>query len=151
MLRATAFETSRVNLKPLPIPPSWIKEGAPFARATTLTESPDKLLTSGVWDCTAGTFRWINERDEIVHIVEGEARVGDGSTTHVLVPGSVAYLPAGLETTWEVPSYVKKAFILRTPKISRVRLAVSTLKERFSTLASRGLSVFAFLTSEWQM
>jgi uncharacterized cupin superfamily protein len=132
----------------LPIPPDWIEQGSPFARAATLTESPDTLLTSGVWDCTAGTFRWMNERDEIVHIVEGEVRVRDGSTTHVLVPGSVAYFPAGLETTWDVPKYVKKAFILRRPKISCVRLAAWTLKERLKAFATGGLPVFAFLASE---
>ena len=140
MLKATSFETSKVSLDPLPLPPSWIQQGTPFARAATLTESPDTLLTSGVWDCTAGTFRWCNERDEIVHIVEGEVRIRDGSTTHVLVPGSVAYFPAGLETTWEVPTYVKKAFILRTPKISRVQLVARTLKERIKAYRDQGSS-----------
>jgi EutQ-like cupin domain len=39
--------------------------------------------------------------------------VHDGETTHVLVAGSVAYFPRGLTTVWEVPTYVKKAFVLR--------------------------------------
>jgi hypothetical protein len=55
-------------------------------------------------------------------------RVRDGSRTQVLVPGSVAYFPCGLETVWEVKSYVKKSFVLRNPHSSRVRRAASILK-----------------------
>jgi len=136
-LRATAFEAARTDLSPQPIEPSWIKEGSPVARAVTLSESPDSLLTAGLWDCTAGTFTWIFGCDEIVHILEGEVRVHDGTTTHVLVPGSVAYFPAGLETIWEVPRYVKKSFILRAPYQSRVRRAASAIKQRLVALARR--------------
>lgn len=130
VLRATAFETSRTDLLPQPIEPSWIKEGNPVARAVTLTESPDALLTTGLWDCTAGTFTWIFQTDEIVHILEGEVRVRDGAKTHELVPGSVCYFPCGLETVWEVPKYVKKSFILRAPKRSLPRRLAGTLKRR---------------------
>jgi len=115
-LRTTAFETSRTDLAPLPIEPSWIKAGTPVARAVKLSESPDSLLTAGLWDCTAGTFTWIFGTDEIVHILEGEVRVREGNTTHVLGPGSVAYFPRGIETVWEVPEYVKKSFIHRSPR-----------------------------------
>jgi uncharacterized cupin superfamily protein len=97
----------------MPINPSWIKAGNPVARSLTLGRSPDSFLSTGLWDCTAGTFVWIFHRDEIAHIVEGEVRVRDGDTTHVLVPGSVAYFPSGLTTLWEVPQYVKKAYVLR--------------------------------------
>lgn len=107
------FETSRSDLKPAPIEPSWILEGSPVARSITLSASPDGTLTAGLWDCTAGKFRWIYRVDEIVQILEGEARVTDATGTKVLVPGSVAYFPRGLEAVWEVPSYVKKTFTLR--------------------------------------
>lgn len=129
-LRSTSFESSRTDLVSQPIEPSWIKQGTPVARAVTLSESPDNLLTAGLWDCTAGTFTWIFGSDEIVHILEGEVHVRDGSTTHHLVPGSVAYFPAGLETIWEVPSYVKKSFILRAPRRSRLRRVASAVKQR---------------------
>jgi uncharacterized cupin superfamily protein len=62
-LRCIAFDTSRTDLTPLPIEPTWIKAGAPFARAITLSQSPDTRLTAGLWDCTAGTFTWIFGRD----------------------------------------------------------------------------------------
>ena len=123
-----AFETSRSDLVPFPIDPSWIKEGAPIARAVTLSESPDSLLSVGLWDCTAGTFTWIFGTDEIVHILEGEVRVKDGDTIRVLVPGSVAYFPRGLETVWEVRTYVKKLFILRAPGPSVLERLTSAVK-----------------------
>ena len=136
-LRCTASETSRNDLAPLPIDPAWIREGAPVARALTWSESPDSLLTSGLWDCTAGTFTWIFGTDEIVHILEGEVRVREGNVTHVLVPGSVAYFPRGLETVWEVRKYVKKSFVHRAPSRSLVRRAASAIKRRLTAIGRR--------------
>jgi len=129
MKKSSSFKTSHDGLVSQPIDPSWIRTGAPVARAVTLTESPDGLLTTGLWDCTAGTFTWIFGSDEIVHILEGEVTVRDGDQTHVLVPGSVAYFPSGLETIWEVTTYVKKSFILRAPHRSRLRRAASFIKQ----------------------
>jgi hypothetical protein len=107
------FETSRSDLKPAPIDPTWILEGAPVARSVVLSASPDGTLTAGLWDCTAGKFRWIYRVDETVTILEGEARVTDSTGTRILRAGSVAYFPRGLEAVWEVPHYVKKTFTLR--------------------------------------
>ena len=139
-LRCATFETSRTDLLPLPIDPSWIKDGAPVARSVTLSKSPDSLLTAGLWDCTAGTFTWIFRRDEIVHVLEGEVRVHVGNTTHVLVPGSVAYFPRGLETIWEVRAYVKKAFVLRAPQTSFLIRAASAVKARIAAIVRRAAS-----------
>ena len=132
-MRYTTFDTSRTDLLPMPIEPSWIREGTPVARAVTLSRSPDALVSCGLWDCTAGTFTWVFERDEIVHILEGEVRVHDGETTHVLAPGSVAYFPRGLTTVWEVRTYVKKLYVLRAPHESSLRRVAAT--------------AFAFLTA----
>jgi len=71
---STPLDISRTDLASLPIEPSWVMEGAPVARAITLSESPDSLLTTGLWDCTAGMFTWIFSSDEIVQILEGEVR-----------------------------------------------------------------------------
>jgi len=136
-LQCATFETSRTDLLPLPIDPSWIKEGAPAARAVTLSTSPDSLLTAGLWDCTAGTFTWIFGSDEIVHVLEGEARVHHGNTTHVLVPGSVAYFPRGLETVWEVRTYVKKSFILRASPAPPLSRAASAVKAGIAAILRR--------------
>jgi len=129
-VRASTFDTSRDDLVPQPIEPSWIRSGAPVARAVTLTESPDGRLTAGLWDCTAGTFRWVFGSDEIVHILEGEVRVHDAGRTLRLLPGSVAYFPAGTENVWEVPTYVKKSFVLRAPRRGLVRRVASAVLRR---------------------
>jgi uncharacterized cupin superfamily protein len=136
-LSCIAFDTSRSDLAPQPIEPSWIKAGTPFARAIVLSESPDSLLNAGLWDCTAGTFTWIFSSDEIVHILEGEVRVRDGHTTHVLGPGSVAYFPRGLETVWEVPDYVKKSFIHRVPSRPLLWRTASGVKSRLFGVVRR--------------
>ena len=136
-LRGVTFETSRSDLQPLPIEPTWIKAGTPVARSVTLGRSPDSLLTVGLWDCTAGTFTWIFRRDEIVHIVEGEVRVREGATTHVLVPGSVAYFPCGLETVWEVPRYVKKAYVLRAAPPAPLQQVATALRDQAARVARR--------------
>lgn len=128
----TAFESARGDLADAPIEPSWVREGKPVARASTFTESPDGLLTTGIWDCTAGTFRWIYGSDEIVHILEGEVTVKDGTRTHHLVAGSVCYFPQGAETLWTVPKYVKKIFVLRAPHRSRLRRLASAVKSRLT-------------------
>jgi uncharacterized protein len=133
-LQWATFETARTDLLPLPIDPSWIKEGAPVARSVTLSKSPDSLLTAGLWDCTAGTFTWIFGRDEIVHILEGEVRVHDGTKTLVLVPGSVTYFPRGLETVWEVRTYVKRAFVLRAPAASALSQVAVKVKARIAAM-----------------
>lgn len=112
-LEIKTFETSRSELNPSRIDPSWIIEGSPSTRMMTLSASADGTLTSGLWECTAGKFRWIYSVDEIVHILEGEARVNDGTRTHELVPGTVVHFPRGLQAVWEVPKFVKKMFVVR--------------------------------------
>ena len=148
ILRSTAFDTSRTDLAPLPIDPGWIKDGAPVARALRLSESPDSLLTAGIWDCTAGTFTWIFSTDEIVHILEGEVHIREGNRTHVLVPGTVAYFPRGLETVWEVPVYVKKSFIHRAPPRTLLRRIASAVKRRAAAFA-RGIVGWAVVGIGW--
>ncbi|MFP6700882.1 MAG: cupin domain-containing protein, partial [Planctomycetaceae bacterium] len=63
------------ELPDMPIEPSWIEEGTPVARGTVLVQSADKLLSSGLWSCTAGKFRWEFGWDEFVHVLEGEVTI----------------------------------------------------------------------------
>jgi uncharacterized cupin superfamily protein len=125
-----SFDTAKVDLLPEPIDPSLIREGSPVARARRVADAADQTLSTGVWECTAGKFKWIYWFDEIVHIIEGEARVDDGIKTHILVPGTVVFFPYGLEAEWEVPKYIKKSFVLRAPQQGgRVRRVVSRVAQ----------------------
>ena len=116
------------ELRPLPIDPAWIEHGTPVAHARLLTESPDKRFSSGVWECTAGRFKWIYGVDELVHILAGEVRIREeGRPTYTLRPGDVAYFPLGLVTHWDVPRHIKKFFVLRSPGGNR---HVARLRQR---------------------
>jgi uncharacterized cupin superfamily protein len=121
------FDSRRGSLAPHPIEASCVEEGAPIARCITLTESPDKRLSSGLWECSAGKFKVIFALDEIVHILDGEVTVredGEGAA-YTLGPGDAAYFPLGLVTHWDVPRFVKKFFVVRVPggnpHVARVR------------------------------
>jgi uncharacterized cupin superfamily protein len=121
------FQLDHGPLLPRPIDASCIEEGTPEARCSTLTESPDKRLSSGLWECTAGKFKVAFAVDEIVHILDGEVIVRDdgGGAVHTLRPGDAAYFPLGLVTHWHVPQFVRKFFVVRMPggnaRIARAR------------------------------
>ncbi|MBI3866382.1 MAG: cupin domain-containing protein [Planctomycetia bacterium] len=105
------------QLPPMPIDPAWIEEGTPKALGCVLTQSQDKLVSSGFWSCTAGKFRWTFSWDEFVYILEGEVTIREeGGATHTLKAGDSAHFPRGLTTHWHVPKSVRKFFTLRTPE-----------------------------------
>ena len=111
---AVANPASSVSLTDSPIPSDLLVEGAPVARAWTSAKSPDQLVSQGVWECTAGKFRWAYTSDEFVMILEGEVIVtpqtGDPL---VLRAGDFGYFPAGLAVEWHVPQYVRKTYVQR--------------------------------------
>ncbi|SON57730.1 hypothetical protein HDIA_4189 [Hartmannibacter diazotrophicus] len=129
-----AVVPSADNLEPAPIPPEWIVDGAPVARMTVLAESADGGVTTTLWDCTAGTFRWHFTWEETVHIVEGEVIVTDLSgRTRRLVAGDVGYFPGGTWALWHVPEHVRKIAFCRQPA---PRIAIKALR-LFSGLLTR--------------
>jgi uncharacterized protein len=111
-----------------PIDPAWIERGTPVARGMNLTESPDGRLSSGLWECSAGQFKWTFGLDEVAHILGGEVTIredGDAGDTYTLRRGDVAYFPLGLTVHWDIPDHVRKFFVVRVPggnrRIARVR------------------------------
>lgn len=112
----TANPESAVNLADFPIPADQIKAGAPIAKIWINVQSADKKVTQGVWDCTAGTFSWDYTWDEFMLILEGEAIItSEAGTVTTLRAGDYANFPLGLKVIWQVPAYIKKTFVLRTP------------------------------------
>ncbi|GEM_PF-1426851 len=96
-----------------PINPAWIREGSPQASATMLTQT--SRVCSGIWECTAGSFDWTFDVDEVVQILEGEVHVESEGKTQILAAGTTAFFPCGLTTRWHVPKYVKKFFTHQSP------------------------------------
>jgi uncharacterized cupin superfamily protein len=122
-----------IHLAAEPINPGWVLDGSPQARRGTHSTNVDGWAATNVWDCTAGRFNWHFVWEETVMILEGEVRVTNAAgQTHVLVPGSVGYFPAGSWWVWEVPVYVRKlAFGRRqvpwlVSALGRLRTALAT-------------------------
>jgi uncharacterized protein len=110
---ANVADTSGLEL--LPINPVDVRQGSPVARAKRLNESGDGGMATGMWDCTAGRFRWMFHCDEVVHILEGEVTVQVDGKQHDLRAGSVAFFPIGTDSEWTVPRYVRKVYFHRHP------------------------------------
>lgn len=107
----------RGELPDMPIDPAWVLDGKPAAKGKVLLQTADKLVSSGLWSCTAARFRWEFSWDEFVHILEGEVTIREeGGKTHTLKAGDFAHFPRGLKTEWHVPNFVRKFFTLRTPE-----------------------------------
>jgi uncharacterized cupin superfamily protein len=100
-------------LQPCGIGPESIVAGTPQARSSVGAVSPDGLLRTGLWDCTAGVLDITFGCDEWVHILEGEVIVHSADRVHRLWPGDVALFCKGLPTRWEIPHYVKKLWVHR--------------------------------------
>ncbi len=101
------------KLHAAPIPAQWILHGEPAARNRILSRSGDGTATTVVWDCTAGSFNWLYQSEETVHILEGTATLTFGATVQVISPGSVVVFPAGSHARWDVDSYIRKLAIFR--------------------------------------
>jgi uncharacterized cupin superfamily protein len=119
-----------VSLKPAPINPDWILEGAPVARNAVLSHSEDTTACTIMWDCTAGKFDWIYDIDETVHILEGSVIVSSENTPPKrLEAGDVAFFPVGTKAHWHVETYVRKVAFCRHVILPRpAQLAIHALR-----------------------
>ncbi len=126
-----AASPDAADMKPAPIEPGWIISGDPQARAGAHSKAEDQCAATGVWDCTAGTFRWFFGWDETVVILEGEVHVtAEDGTQRLLRAGDIAYFKGGTWATWRIDTYVRKIAFLRKPfpspmaKLYRLRNAL---------------------------
>ncbi len=102
-------------LRPAPINPAWVIDGAPTARCAELSRSADGLACTVIWDCTPGRFEWIYDTDETIHILEGSIVLDDGvADARRLGPGDIVFSTAGARVRWTVETHVRKlAFVRR--------------------------------------
>jgi len=108
-------ESCEGELPEMPIEPGWILEGEPEARGKICLQTADKLVSTGLWSCTPGKFRWEFAGDEIVYLLAGEVLVSDSAgNTMTLRPGDIAEFPRGTTAVWDVRKAVRKVFTLRT-------------------------------------
>jgi uncharacterized protein len=111
----TVVAADDAGMVPQAIHPPDIIEGDPKCRFKALNESGDGGMATGMWDCTAGRFRWVFHMDEVVHVIEGEVFVTVAGETQRIGVGDVAFFPIGTDSEWRVPEYVKKIYFHRHP------------------------------------
>lgn len=127
-------DATRRDLDPSPITPDHVIDGDPVARSVELTRSGDGLISTYIWDCTAGEFHWYFGVDEIVHILDGEVHVtDDAGTTVTLGPGDVGHFALGSHTVWHVPQYVRKLAFHRNAKPAPVPVRAARRLRRMLT------------------
>jgi len=95
--------------------PLDILEGTPRARTYCAMQTPDGTVFSGEWDCTAGSFIWRYNEDELIRILEGEAFIEIDGEFRRFGPGDTIFFPLGQSARWRVPKYVRKVFFIRHP------------------------------------
>jgi uncharacterized cupin superfamily protein len=112
-----------------PISEAQILEGEPRARSWDLALSREGGVSMNYWDCTAGRFTWSYAGDEMIEILEGEARVTDeAGHTRILRPGDTAHFAGGTKLVWEVPEYVRKLAFNRSAHTLADRLAYKAVR-----------------------
>jgi uncharacterized cupin superfamily protein len=105
-----------VDLRPAPIPKSWIISGNPVAENHVLSKSADGAASTIVWQCSEGKFNWYYDFDETVYILEGSIVVeSDAMVPARFGPGDVIFFKRGSHARWHVEGHVRKlAFCRRT-------------------------------------
>lgn len=102
--------------KPAPISREHVLAGDPVARNSVLFLSRDKLQITLLWHCTAGSFRWFYDEDEICEIVEGGMTLYfDDGGTRICGPGDTVYFQAGTTCVWVIEKEVRKIAYFREP------------------------------------
>ena len=145
LVHSTAATTA---MRAAPIDPSWIVEGDPQARVSSLSRSADGRAWTDLWDCTAGRFRWHYALDETIHVLEGEATVID-QTGRVwsLTPGDTVTFHHGTVAHWHVANYVRKVAFCHHPAPPPVAAFLHVTRTRIGRLAMGSLAAAVAMLS----
>jgi uncharacterized cupin superfamily protein len=130
------FSHGRRNLRAAPIHRDWIVDGTPEAKGYPLFETADRGANVHEWECSRGRFQWHYACDEIVYVVEGDARIKDlttGLSTDITAGCSVLF-QRGSSAEWTVDRYIRKIAVNHvplSPKLIFLRAAWHRLKRLF--------------------
>src|SRR5207245_1703114 len=92
-----------------PVTPSWVLSGKPETRSKELARSHDRTSNVMAWDCTAGSFTWHYNKDEVLVVLEGEAFITNekGEERRIGTCDEV-FLPAGPSSIWIIQNYTRQ-------------------------------------------
>ena len=83
------------------------------------TEMHELAHADGIWSglsritSTTGPLTWTPPQRETIHVLEGSVRIEFADGTRLeLLPGDIASLPGGVETTWHVTTPFKEFWVL---------------------------------------
>lgn len=130
------FSQGGRSLHAAPIKRDWVVDGTPEATGCPIFETSDEGANVHEWQCTRGRLVWHYDVDEIVYIVEGDARIKDlatGLSTHITAGTSVLF-QRGSSAEWTVDRHIRKIAINHvplSPKIAMLRRAWRRLKRLF--------------------
>jgi uncharacterized protein len=111
------------------IPETWILEGNPVARSKRLAGSTDQLASTFMRDCTAGSFNWYYDADEVIHVLEGSVIIEDATGVRQrLQAGDTFLFPAGSRYHWTVPGYIRTIGFLHAPLSREMRIIRDVLE-----------------------
>jgi uncharacterized cupin superfamily protein len=96
-------------------PRAGADRGDPQTSIRVLHTSADGLVQVGIWACTPGGWAITDRPDtEVVHLLEGRARITDADgTRHDLGPGDAIVLPRGWSGRWDILETARKLYVTR--------------------------------------
>jgi uncharacterized cupin superfamily protein len=105
-----AAAAAEATLEPDPLDPEQIVAGSPVTSALVLATSAGGV-ESGIWRCTPGTFRDV-EQEETFVVLEGRATLEFEGGRRELAAGDVCVLTPGARTVWTVHETLLKGYSL---------------------------------------
>jgi len=68
---------------------------------------------AGVWECTPGPSRWVQDENEFAYIISGSVTVTpDGGEPARLGPGGSLFVPKGWTGTWDIHETLRKVYVV---------------------------------------
>jgi uncharacterized cupin superfamily protein len=69
--------------------------------------------TAGIWECEAGSSRWLLDTHEVIHLIAGRMTVTpDGGEPTEVNAGDVAIFPKGWSGVWDIHEKVRKVYAI---------------------------------------
>jgi uncharacterized protein len=94
-----------------------VVDGDPKGSGRVTFQTGDKLVSGGIWGCSAGIFDIAFGWDEMAYLLEGELTIQQDTGEQIVVkPGDFFFSRKGSKSRWVIAKALKKVFFIRTPE-----------------------------------